>query len=148
MVKIFEGSMKGDRLKVGIAVSRFNNFITDEMNRAIEFLDHYLLGERGMFPKLYLKCFTDKERAVYNELIKIPFGSTISYNELAENAGIKNGARFVGNAMAKNLFPIFIPCHRVIKANRGLGNYSAGMETKRFLLQHEKVLLNKSTIDG
>ncbi|OHD69160.1 MAG: hypothetical protein A2W19_06120 [Spirochaetes bacterium RBG_16_49_21] len=84
-----------------------------------------------------LSGYTQKEIRVYRELLKIPPGRTISYNKLSEKAGIPSGARFVGNAMAKNAFPIIIPCHRVIKSGGAIGNYSGGVGIKDLLLKHE-----------
>lgn len=90
---------------------------------------------------LALDCssFTAKEIRVYRELLKIRAGSTISYGDLAKRAGIPRGARFVGNAMAKNAFPIIIPCHRVVLADGSMGNYSGGVHIKQFLLEKEGV---------
>ncbi len=88
--------------------------------------------------KLDMAPFTRKEISVYRELIKVPAGSTISYGHLARRSGIPGGARFVGNAMAKNNFPIIVPCHRVIKSDGSMGNYSGGVHIKKFLLDHEK----------
>jgi methylated-DNA-[protein]-cysteine S-methyltransferase len=50
---------------------------------------------------------------------------------------VPGGGRFVGNAMAKNMFPVFIPCHRVIKSDGAMGYYSGGVHIKEFLLAHE-----------
>jgi O-6-methylguanine DNA methyltransferase len=119
---------------------RFKATLTDDIEKAIEFLDRYLIGEKSDLPNFDLGPFTDKEKKVYNELIKVKFGKTISYKELSEKAGIKNGARFVGTTMARNYFPVLIPCHRVVNASGVIGNYSAGKTIKSFLLQHEKVL--------
>ena len=118
----------------------FKSAVTDEIEKAIEFLDRYLVGENVDLPNLDLEPFTDNEKKVFNELIKVKFGKTVSYKELSDKAGIKNGARFVGTTMAKNFFPILIPCHRVINASGLIGNYSAGKTVKSFLLQHERVL--------
>ena len=120
---------------------KFKAVTTEEIEKAIEFLDHYLMAERGVLPRLDLGCFSEKVKRVYDELVNIQFGSTISYKELSERAGIKNGARFVGNTMARNHFPIFIPCHRVINSNGIIGNFQAGKSVKKFLLEHEKVML-------
>jgi O-6-methylguanine DNA methyltransferase len=87
---------------------------------------------------LDLSCFTDKEISVYRELLKVPSGATISYGFLAQRAGFPGGARFAGNAMAKNNFPIIIPCHRVIKSDGSMGNYSGGIHIKKYLLDFEK----------
>ena len=119
---------------------RFKSSVTEEIEKAIEFLDRYLIGEKCEMPNLDLEPFDDKEKKIYSELTKVKFGKTISYKELSEKAGIKNGARFVGTTMARNFFPILIPCHRVINASGLIGNFSAGKTVKSFLLQHEKVL--------
>ena len=116
---------------------RANTYVIDT---AIEYLDCYLTGRPAPLPDLDLTSYTNRERMVYDELLKIPFGKTISYGELARRIGIEHGGRFVGNAMAKNRFPIFIPCHRVIRAGGAIGNYSAGTTVKRFLLGHESAI--------
>jgi len=81
--------------------------------------------------------YTENERRVYRELIGVAPGQRISYGELAVRCGFTGGARFIGNAMAKNRFPVIIPCHRVIKGNGEPGNYSGGADIKRNLLAHE-----------
>ena len=86
---------------------------------------------------LDMEGYTDKEINVYRELIKVGFGSKISYGELAVKCGVPGGARFIGNAMAKNRFPVIIPCHRVIKSGGSLGNFSGGVDIKEKLLRHE-----------
>jgi O-6-methylguanine DNA methyltransferase len=84
--------------------------------------------------------FTQKEITVYRELLRVPHGATISYGTLAVKAGIPGGARFIGNTMAKNNYPIIIPCHRVIKSDGTMGNYSGGTHIKKLLLEHEKTI--------
>lgn len=86
---------------------------------------------------LDLAPFTEKEITVYRALMDVPFGETITYGALAGLAGIPGGARFVGNAMAKNNFPIIIPCHRVILSDGSIGNYSSGTDIKEYLLARE-----------
>lgn len=81
-------------------------------------------------------------RKVYKALCKIPAGKTITYAELARRAGSPGAARAVGQAMAKNPFPIVIPCHRVVAGNGKLGGYSGrgGVAIKRALLALEGAL--------
>ena len=69
----------------------------------------------------------------------IPYGQTLTYGELARQAGLPRAARFVGNCMARNRVPLIIPCHRVVPAGGKLGRYSAasGPEMKRRLLALE-----------
>ncbi|MBN1498280.1 MAG: methylated-DNA--[protein]-cysteine S-methyltransferase [Spirochaetes bacterium] len=87
---------------------------------------------------LDLAGFTPKEIGVYRTLLAVPAGTVISYGELARRAGIPNGGRFVGNAMAGNRFPVIIPCHRVVKSDGSIGNYSGGIHIKKYLLNFEK----------
>jgi methylated-DNA-[protein]-cysteine S-methyltransferase len=91
-------------------------------------------------PPLDYSPFTAQQTKVYAALAAVPFGSTISYGALAARCGMPKAARFVGSCMADNLFPVFIPCHRVLPSSGDIGNYSAGIEIKRFLLKHEGVL--------
>lgn len=87
---------------------------------------------------LDMERYTEKEVNVYRELIKVDAGRTISYGELAAKSGIPAGGRFIGNTMAKNRFPVIVPCHRVIKSNGDIGNFSGGVEIKEKLLKLEK----------
>lgn len=83
---------------------------------------------------------TDFQFKVYLALLKVKPGKTITYSELAKKAGFPGAARAVGTALAKNPFPIVVPCHRVIKADGSLGNYSAGgPEVKRYLIERERL---------
>jgi O-6-methylguanine DNA methyltransferase len=80
------------------------------------------------------------ERRVYEALMRVPAGATISYGELAEAAGYPRAARAVGNAMAANPIPLVIPCHRVIRADGSMGNYGCDPTWKERLLRHEGTL--------
>jgi len=73
---------------------------------------------------------------------KIPYATTKSYKEIANNIGSPNGHRAVANANAINPIPIVIPCHRVIKSNGELGGYGGGSQLKKDLLKFEKANLN------
>jgi len=81
---------------------------------------------------------TGKEINVYRELVRISEGEKISYGTLAVKSGFPGGARFIGNTMAKNRFPVIIPCHRVIKSDGSMGNFSGGVEIKEKLIKLEK----------
>lgn len=82
-------------------------------------------------------------RQVYEAARKIPCGHTVSYGALAQALGKPGGARAIGQAMGKNPFPIVVPCHRVLAANRATGGFSAhgGVATKARLLAAEGVTL-------
>ncbi len=82
---------------------------------------------------------TEWQQRVWNELIQIPFGQTVSYGELATRLGNPGGSRAVGLANGKNRVSIVIPCHRVIASDGTLHGYGGGLERKRWLLDHEQV---------
>jgi methylated-DNA-[protein]-cysteine S-methyltransferase len=74
---------------------------------------------------------------------RIPRGSVSTYKILAQKLGMPNHARAVGRALAKNPFPVIIPCHRIIKADRSLGGYAGGVNMKRRLLEMEGVRFDR-----
>jgi len=84
--------------------------------------------------------YTSFLRDVWNVTREIPYGETRTYGEIAHAMGRPNGARAVGSAMAKNPFPIVIPCHRVLGANGALTGFGAGLAWKQALLEWEGVL--------
>ncbi len=110
---------------------------TASIEEAVVFLDAYFGKKEAELPPLDLSRFTEQQRKVYRALAGTSFGKTMSYKELAVASGVPRAARFVGSCMANNIFPVFIPCHRVLPVSGGIGNYSAGLEIKKFLLQHE-----------
>ena len=83
---------------------------------------------------------TDFQKKVWAEIDKIPYGSTITYKDIAIKIGKPNSARAVANACGKNPDPIIRPCHRVICSNGKIGGYSApgGAEMKKRLLEEEQ----------
>ena len=80
---------------------------------------------------------TEFQKRVWNQLMKIPFGKTISYLELAKELGDEKCIRAAASANGKNPISIIIPCHRVIGSNGKLVGYSGDLERKSFLLTHE-----------
>lgn len=110
------------------------------LKKAEKQLIEYFAGNRKEFDIPLKLEGTDFQKKVWQELTKIPFGKTISYQELAEKMGNKNKARAVGNANGKNPIPIIIPCHRVIEKNGKLGGFGGGLKIKKFLLQLENSL--------
>ena len=88
--------------------------------------------------RLEMSGLTRFQVRVLLEVYKIPRGSTASYNDIANRVGRPNAYRAVGTAVRKNPFPIKIPCHRVIKSDGSLGNYSGGgSRMKAKLLKNE-----------
>ncbi len=82
---------------------------------------------------------TEFQIKVWKEIVKIPYGETITYKELAVAIGEPNSSRAVANACGKNPYPPTIPCHRVIRSDGQLGGYSGkgGVKTKKKLLKEE-----------
>lgn len=81
---------------------------------------------------------TEFQEKVWAELMKIPFGKTLSYQEQAQKMGSSKAVRAVANANSKNKIAIIIPCHRVIGKNQKPTGYAGGIEKKEFLLHLEK----------
>jgi methylated-DNA-[protein]-cysteine S-methyltransferase len=71
------------------------------------------------------------------EVAKIPFGKTVSYQEIARRAGNVKAARAAGSANANNPIAILIPCHRILASDGTLGGYGGGLDKKMILLEHE-----------
>ncbi|EJX03477.1 methylated-DNA--protein-cysteine S-methyltransferase [gut metagenome] len=100
-------------------------------------LSDYFSGKRKSFElPLYLSG-TDFQLSVWNELIQIPYGNTISYAELARRIGRPTAIRAVANANNANPLSVFIPCHRVIGSNCELVGYGGGLAIKEQLLRLE-----------
>jgi methylated-DNA-[protein]-cysteine S-methyltransferase len=103
-------------------------------------LRRYFAGERVEFD-VRLDCgdAADFRADVWQACLRVGYGKTVSYGELARRAGRPGAARAVGTAMSHNPFPIVVPCHRVVKSDGSLGGYSGpqGVAFKRRLLEME-----------
>ena len=103
-------------------------------------LDDYFAGTRRDFDLPLAPRGTPFQLGVWRALATIPYGTTISYRELAERIGQPSAMRAVGAANGRNPLPIVVPCHRVIGADGSLTGFGGGLPTKRFLLQLEGAL--------
>lgn len=101
-------------------------------------LDEYFSGKRKEFTIPIITTGTEFQNKVWNELLRIPYGKTISYKEEAEIINQKNAFRAVANANGKNKLSIIIPCHRVIASDGKLSGYGGGIDKKEFLISLEK----------
>lgn len=97
----------------------------------------YLYAEKKPTP-LFLSFGKPFQKQVMKHMSQIPFGKTMSYSELAKKMGKEKAMRAVGNAAARNPFPLFVPCHRLIQKNGKLGGFAFGLDIKRRLLEFEK----------
>lgn len=105
---------------------------------AVRQLEAYFAGELTEFDLPLAPKTSPFQGKVLAELVKIPFGTTVSYGELARQVGNPRAARAVGMANGRNPIPIVIPCHRVIGANGELTGFGGGLEAKRWLLALEQ----------
>jgi len=107
------------------------------LNQCIHQLEEYFEGKRKEFDLPLQQEGTDFQQKVWNELLNIPFGQTISYVDLAKKLGDKNSIRAVASANSKNKLTIIIPCHRVIGSNGKMVGYGGDLWRKKWLLNHE-----------
>ena len=118
----------------------FNGYGTEKIlpvfEQAKNWMDIYFGGNAPNFTPPIKINETEFRNSVYNILLKIPFGETKTYGEIAKT--LKTSARAVGNAVAHNPISLIVPCHRVIGANRNLTGYAGGIDKKSKLLELEK----------
>ena len=109
--------------------------------RACEQLAEYFAGSRTTFAIPLAPAGTPFQRRVWDALRAIPYGTTLSYGELARRLGDLRATRAVGAANGRNPIPIIVPCHRVVGANGELTGFGGGLDRKRWLLEHEGALM-------
>jgi methylated-DNA-[protein]-cysteine S-methyltransferase len=102
-------------------------------------LEQYFAGARTSFELSLELAGSDFQRAVWAQLLNVPFGATVSYGELARRVGLQapEAARDVGSAVGQTPVPIVVPCHRVVAADGSLTGYRGGLERKQALLDLE-----------
>ena len=116
------------------------NFVegsSDVIEMARQQLNEYFLNQRREFDIPLLFVGTDFQKKVWNELLKIQYGTIVSYGELAQRIGMPKSVRAIANANAVNAISIIAPCHRVIGSDGSLTGYGGGLERKRYLLNLE-----------
>ena len=111
--------------------------IPSQIQNCIHQLDEYFNGQRKVFQVNINPAGTAFQSKIWNLLLKIPFGKTISYLELSQQYGDEKAIRAIASANGKNPIPIIIPCHRVIGNNGSLTGYAGGLLKKQWLLEHE-----------
>ena len=113
------------------------------LRQAAHELTEYFYGERTEFDVPLGPRGTAFQLAAWEALRTIPYGETVSYGEQAKRLGDPGKARAVGAANGRNPIPIIVPCHRVIGSNGHLTGFGGGIESKAWLLDHEKSVLNR-----
>lgn len=107
------------------------------LKECLKQLDEYFTHQRKQFNIQLNPQGTDFQKRVWQELLNIPYGQTVSYSDIAKGIGNTKSSRAVGRANGSNPIAIIIPCHRVIGANGKLIGYGGGLWRKKWLLKHE-----------
>lgn len=134
------------------ALAGVNELISDAVEDSHAFGDlplrfrRYFQGNSVDFPdRLDYGEATPFQQAVWNAARSIPYGEMRSYSWVARHTGRPRACRAVGTAMARNHWPVIVPCHRVIACSGGLGGFSGGLELKRRLLDIEGALADTAS---
>jgi methylated-DNA-[protein]-cysteine S-methyltransferase len=114
-----------------------SNIIPDELQDCVYQLQEYFQGERETFSLKLNPKGTNFQKKVWDELLTIPFGKTMSYLNLSKQLGDVKAIRAVAGANGKNPLWIIVPCHRVIGSDGSLTGYAGGLSRKQWLLEHE-----------
>lgn len=130
------------RVAAPLTVHRARLWVSVEGDRAVlkqaeRFIRAALEGRRARLPPLAALDNAPFFSACRRALLRIPAGRTVTYHELARQAGRPAAIRAAGQACARNPLPLFVPCHRVLATGGRLGGFSAGPAWKRHLLQVE-----------
>lgn len=148
--KILVASTKKGLCKVDLFVSekRFSDTVSFEfraevarndgaMQNVIKGLKRYFGGEPIPSDTALDPRGTPFQKKVWSELLRIPYGETRSYKQIAVAIQMPTASRAVGQAVASNPVPIFVPCHRVLRSDGSLGGFGYGVEIKKKLLRLE-----------
>lgn len=109
------------------------------LEQCLHEMEEYFSGNRRAFSVPLVMRGTDFQQRVWDALLEIPFGQTVTYGQLAKEIGHPGAARAVGTAVGDNPLAIIVPCHRVLPATGGIGEYASGSDRKEWLLKHEGV---------
>ena len=111
--------------------------VPKELQEAVLQLKEYFSGSRTHFSFKIAPEGTEFQKRVWEQLLKIPFGTTVSYLDLSKELGDIKAIRAVASANGKNPLWIVVPCHRVIGSDGSLTGYAGGLWRKKWLLEHE-----------
>ena len=148
------GSFRGKLCLLGFRSGEITRTVDDRIKKALNAgfvehddeilertrtqLDQYLKGRRREFDIPVLMVGTDFQKSVWNALMKVTYGATSTYLQVAKDVGNERAVRAVGNANAANPISIIVPCHRIIGSDGGLVGYGGGLSVKRRLLELER----------
>ena len=121
-----------------------DSIIPDTLKACAKQLMEYFDGTRKTFDLKLNPKGTTFQKQVWAELLKIPYGKTVSYMDLTKKLGDAKAIRAVANANGKNPLWIVVPCHRVIGSDGSLTGYAGGLHRKQWLLEHENPIKQQS----
>ncbi len=107
------------------------------LTAAMSQLREYFAGSREAFSLPLDVSGTAFQRAVWSQVMRIPYGATVTYGDIAQLVGKPKASRAVGRAVGANPVPIIIPCHRVVGAGGALTGFGSGLDVKEMLLRLE-----------
>lgn len=131
-----EGEISSMEKKYSCAISSGRASSIDQIE---DELNGYFSGALLAFSTPVKFAGTPFQQRAWEELMKVPYGSTRSYKEQAANTGNEKAFRAVANANSINPLGIIVPCHRIVNHNGKLGGYGGGIDRKQWLLDHEKL---------
>ncbi len=114
-----------------------SDIVPEVLEDAVYQLNEYFAEERKTFSLTLNPQGTEFQKKVWDELLNIPFGKTVSYLDLSKKLGDPKAIRAVAAANGKNPLWIVVPCHRVIGSDGSLTGYAGGLHRKKWLLEHE-----------
>ena len=132
------------KIQVFDEVQKISQKIPDSLQVPVTQIQDYFEGKRTQFNFKLNPKGTEFQQKVWQELLNIPFGKTMSYQELSIKLGDIKAIRAVANANGKNPLWIVVPCHRVIGSDGSLTGYAGGLWRKKWLLEHENPLNQQS----
>lgn len=119
-------------------ITENNSGFKDVISQLTEYFD----GKRKQFDIKTKMEITSFYKKALSEVVKVPYGTTLSYGKIAQQINSPKAVRAVGTANARNPLPIIIPCHRIITKNGKLGGYAGGLKMKEYLLDLESKNIN------
>ncbi|OIP51557.1 MAG: cysteine methyltransferase [Flavobacteriaceae bacterium CG2_30_34_30] len=137
-IATIQGNLQGiSTISISDTSEILSKEIPSSLQECVVQLQEYFMGKRTHFDVPLNPQGTEFQKQVWQELVKIPFGKTISYLELSKKLGNIKAIRAVAAANGKNPLWIIIPCHRVIGSDGSLTGYAGGLWRKKWLLNHE-----------
>jgi len=142
---IVEGDADGiTSIKVSDEKLVISENLPEELQECVKQLQDYFKNDRNIFDFKINPQGTAFQKKVWNALLTIPYGKTISYLDLSKQLGDVKAIRAVASANGKNPLWIVVPCHRVIGSDGSLTGYAGGLHRKKWLLDHENPVKQQS----